>query len=307
MRALHAGARAVFAFSLLAVAGTAAIPNPFPGAAQRSFEWDGEMAPGTTLRIFSFSGDITVRETSGRTARVHGVTRNGDGGDVRYTADGQGRGGAVLICALRSTGECTDEGVRDRGSWRRNSRLRADFVVELPRGVELRVGTGNGKVGVDGADANVHASSGNGEVRVGAGAERVNASSGNGAVLVEGARGPVEASSGNGRVTVRTAAGPVTASSGNGNIDVSMASLRASGDMRFSSGNGSVTLTLPAGFSGEVDASTGNGGFQSDFPVQVQGRMNRNRVRGTIGDGGPTLRISTGNGSITLRRGGAGE
>jgi len=132
----------------------------------------------------------------------------------------------------------------------------------------------------------------------------VRVSSGNGAVRVDAARGPVNASSGNGRVSVSTASGPMEASTGNGAIDVSMASLRGREDLEFSSGNGSITLTLPSDFSAELDASTGNGGVDSEFPMRVQGRMSRHRVRATIGDGGPRLHVSTGNGTIRLRRAG---
>ena len=90
----------------------------------------------------------------------------------------------------------------------------------------------------------------------------------------------------------------------NGRVDVAIAS-RAAGDMEFSSGNGSITVTLPSSFSAQIEASTGNGGFQSDFPLQVNGRISSHRVSGTIGSGGGRMRLSTGNGSITLRRAGS--
>ena len=120
--------------------------------------------------------------------------------------------------------------------------------------------------------------------------------------MVEAARGPVRASSGNGRVIINAANGPVNASTGNGRIEVAIANLRGDGDMEFSSGNGSVTLTLPEDFGAELEATTGNGGIQTDFPLRVMGRMSPHRVAGTIGNGGRRLHISTGNGSIYLRR-----
>ena len=109
------------------------------------------------------------------------------------------------------------------------------------------------------------------------------------------------------RVTIASAAGPVTASSGNGDIRVSMASVRSAGNMTFSSGNGSITLTLPENFGAELDASTGSGSIHSDFEVRTSGRITASRLRGTIGGGGGTLRISTGNGRITLQRPGGRE
>jgi hypothetical protein len=276
-----------------------------PALAQRGFDWSGEVAPGATLRVYTTAGTVTVRESSGRTARIRAQTEHAEEGEIRFVTDRSG--GGVRVCALRDGSTCSDNGVNsnnhDWGRWR-NRRGRANFTVEVPRGVVVRVSSGNGDVAVSGATADVHAASGNGDVRVAAGAASVGASSGNGAVMVDGARGPVHASSGNGRVTVSTASGPVNASTGNGRVEVAIAS-RATGDMEFSSGNGSITLTLPADFGARVEASTGNGGFQSDFPLQVNGRISSHRVSGTIGRGGGRLRMSTGNGTITLRRAGS--
>lgn len=288
----------------IAAAAVAVLALAVPAHAQRDFDWSGAISPGATLRIFTVNGTVTVRQASGGTARVHGETEHAGGGDeIRYVSARSGND--VRVCALRDNATCDDDGVHSgRGSWR-SRHARGNLTVEVPRGVVVRVSSGNGDVTVDGATADVHASSGNGDVRVGTGAGVVRASTGNGTVLVEGARGAVNASSGNGRVAISTASGPVSASTGNGRIEVDVASLRGAGDMTFSSGNGPVVLTLPADFSADIDASTGNGGFQSDFPLRVQGRMSSNRVSGTIGQGGRRLHISTGNGTITLRRAGS--
>ncbi|HEX6751779.1 MAG TPA: DUF4097 family beta strand repeat-containing protein [Longimicrobium sp.] len=290
--------------ALAAAVLAAALVTPL--CAQRDYDWSGELAPGATLRVFTVNGTVTVRPASGRTARIHGETENASGGDqIRYVAERSG--GDIRVCALREDATCSDNGVRSEGRrWRWGSRRsKGNFTVEVPRGVVVHVSSGNGDVAVDGGTADVHASSGNGDVRVGAGAAEVHASSGNGTVMVDGARGPVRASSGNGRVAITTASGPVNASTGNGRIEVAMSSLRGSGDMSFSSGNGSVTLTLPGDFSANLEASTGNGGIHSDFPMRVSGRMSSHRITGTIGNGGRRLHISTGNGSITLRRSGS--
>lgn len=108
---------------------------------------------------------------------------------------------------------------------------------------------------------------------------------------------------GNGRVVVSTASGPVDARSGNGDIDVGMTTVLAKQDMAFHTGSGDVRVTLPAGYSGELDASTGNGSLRSDFDLRIQGRLNTRRVRATIGDGGPMLRLTTGNGRLEVLKG----
>lgn len=293
-------ARAALAACTLAVLAAAA-----PAHAQRGFDWNGEISPGATLRVYTHSGTVTVRQASGRDARIHAVTENAEEGEIRFVSE-RSAGGGIRVCALRGNATCSENGVRgDNGDWRpwRNRHGKANFTVEVPRGVVVQVASGNGDVTVDGATADVNASSGNGDVRVGSGADEVHGSTGNGTVLIDGARGPVHASSGNGRVNITTAQGPVNASTGNGRVEVAIAS-HATGDMEFSSGNGSITITLPDDFGAQVEATTGNGSFHTDFPMQVQGRMNTHRFSGTIGRGGARMRLSTGNGTITLRRAG---
>lgn len=290
---------------LLALAAVVAAGTP--AAAQDRYDWDGALPAGATLRIATSGGAVSVTRAQGSTARVRGQVRRPGGGREAVRFELRRDGQDVTICALiTEAATCTPEGIRDHGHDGRH-RARADFTVELPAGVAIAASSGTGDVEVSGATAAVRASSGNGDVRVDEGATEVRASSGNGSVRVAGARGAVNASSGNGRVDVSTASGPVTASSGNGEIRVSMASVRSAGNMSFSSGNGSITLLLPKNFGAELDASTGSGSIHSDFEVRTSGRITSGRVRGTIGAGGPTLRISTGNGRITLQRPGGRE
>ena len=119
---------------------------------------------------------------------------------------------------------------------------------------------------------------------------------------MENTGGPVRASSGNGDVYVKATNGPVNASSGNGDIHASMDKLTGDDDMEFSSGNGRIELIVPSDFSARVEASTGNGKVVTDFPITIQGRLSPSKLRGTIGSGGRRLRMTTGNGSMEIRK-----
>ncbi|MDB4882855.1 MAG: hypothetical protein JWL95_1621, partial [Gemmatimonadetes bacterium] len=161
----------------------------------------------------------------------------------------------------------------------------------------------NGALSVERAGSSVRASTGNGRVRIDGTEGIVQVSTGNGDVEVRNAKASVRVSTGNGNVNVTTAEGPVEVGSGNGDIDVKISALRAKDDMTFHTGSGSVHLTLPANYSGELDASTGNGSIRSDFDLKVKGQLSPRHVRATIGDGGPMLRMSTGNGEFEIRKG----
>jgi hypothetical protein len=75
-------------------------------------------------------------------------------------------------------------------------------------------------------------------------------------------------------------------------------------DWDITTGDGSVTLELPDGFNGELDAHTGDGGIRmNDITVSnVSGTISRSNVRGRLGAGGHSVRVRTGDGSITLRK-----
>ena len=58
-------------------------------------------------------------------------------------------------------------------------------------------------------------------------------------------------------------------------------------------------MAIPSGYSAELETGTVNGGFQTDLPLTVQGRLDR-QVRATLGSGGPLLKVTTTNGGVRL-------
>lgn len=292
---------AVLFVSLLAVAPVLAEAQDALTSPRQVF--NGEISSGSWLRVRNLKGDIEVRETSGRAAVV--TARPGKDGrsmeGVRFEVKRDG--GSVTVCAIYPrTSRCDAEGYDY--NWRRgdNELGAVNFTVELPRGVKLVAASGNGDVSVRGAGAEVNASSGNGEVSVLGANGRVSASTGNGDVHVSEARGDVKASSGNGDITVGTTAGPVSASTGNGRIEVRMATLSVPGNMEFSTGNGSIDVSLPANLSADIVANVPSRSFTTEFPMELPGRWTTGRIEGKIGNGGRRIRMSTGNGRVTLKK-----
>lgn len=127
----------------------------------------------------------------------------------------------------------------------------------------------------------------------------VDASTVNGALQIAGVSAPVSATTVNGRIMVNTSTGPVEATTVNGSIDAVMEKL-TQGDVRLTTVNGSLTAGLPRSINADIDAETVNGRVETDFPVKIVGKMSTRHLRGTIGTGGPTLKLVTVNGSITL-------
>ena len=186
---------------------------------------------------------------------------------------------------------------------------------------DLRISSSSGRITVSGTSGNLIAETGSGGVDVhGASGDDVSISTGSGgvtAVDVSGKRLRIETgsggvtgsglvsddlqvSAGSGSIRVDDAKAPrAKLDAGSGGIRVGFATPVKSLDV--STGSGGVTISLPGAVNADVDIQTGSGGIDSDFAVTVN-RMERNRLRGQIGDGSGHIRIRSGSGSVHLRK-----
>ena len=67
---------------------------------------------------------------------------------------------------------------------------------------------------------------------------------------------------------------------------------------------GGITLTLIPDIAVDVEAETSGGRVSTDFAVEsaIQGKVPRNRLKGSINGGGPLLKLRTSGGSIRLQK-----
>lgn len=124
----------------------------------------------------------------------------------------------------------------------------------------------------------------------------------NGGIRLEGLSGEVDAATTNGGISVTGGAGRIRGETTNGGLRIELTGRTWAGaglDLR--STNGGVTIRVPEGYSARLETGTVNGGMDLDFPVTVEGRVNRT-LRTTLGDGGPLIRAMTTNGGVSLER-----
>jgi hypothetical protein len=74
------------------------------------------------------------------------------------------------------------------------------------------------------------------------------------------------------------------------------------GNIDVTNANGEIDLTLPANAGFQVDAQSVGGEIQSDFNVNVDNSGNTATARGTVGRGGPVVRLKAERGTIQLRK-----
>lgn len=165
---------------------------------------------------------------------------------------------------------------------------------------ELSIDTGSGKIVVDGFEGELNLDTGSGSVEfmsVQGGDVWVDTGSGS----VSGSdvsAGALEVDTGSGEITLVGVSAPdVVLDTGSGRVEVEL--LTDVDRLEIDTGSGQVTLRIPESLGAKVEMDTGSGGIDMDLPFQVT-RMERDNVRGVLGDGVGTIIIDTGSGRIRI-------
>jgi hypothetical protein len=125
----------------------------------------------------------------------------------------------------------------------------------------------------------------------------------NGGLAISDVRGQIHFNTVNGGAHLKRVAGEVSGATVNGGIDVELTG--GTGDWRpmgLSTHNGGVTVAMPSNYAARIQAETGMGRIQSDFPLPPNLDGRAPRLDFSIGSGGPPIHITTGNGGIRLKR-----
>jgi DUF4097 and DUF4098 domain-containing protein YvlB len=237
----------------------------------QDFNWRSRLAAGKRLEIKGVNGDVRAVAASGAEAVVTASKRARDSDPDEVKIEVVEHEGGVTICAVYPTPpRARRENICEVGdSWHTNTHdndVKVHFDVQVPAGVEFNGRTVNGEMSAEGMKADVKASTVNGSVRV-------------------------------------TTTGLAEASTVNGSVYVQMGRANWTDELDFSTVNGDITIIFPAQLDTDIRASSVNGDMESDFPLTVSGRFGPRRWRGTIGQGGRSLNLSTVNGEIRLRKG----
>jgi DUF4097 and DUF4098 domain-containing protein YvlB len=179
----------------------------------------------------------------------------------------------------------------------------AKLIVMTPHAANVAARSGDGAIDIERITGRVDLKSGDGSIRAHDVHGDVKAHTGDGAINIDGVDGSLDVDTGDGSVVVSGTMTSVRARSGDGSISIrASAGSTATSDWDITTGDGSVSLELPDDFNAELDAHTGDGRIHADNVTlsNVTGPIEKNSVRGRLGSGGRSVRVRTGDGSITL-------
>jgi hypothetical protein len=238
------------------------------GQAAQDFRWAGSLDAGEAVEIKGINGDISVTRASGSEIEIVAEARGRKSDPSTVRIERVDHADGITFCAVYPTpeGEQANEcapGSSGRMNTHRND-VAVDFEVRLPANLDFIGRTVNGEI------------------------------------LAHDLGGDVTANTVNGDIEVSTE-GFARAETVNGDIDVVMGAPDFAQGAEFSTVNGSITLDVADGVDADVRASWLNGGFESELPFTLDGRIGKRSARGMLGDGGPELELETVNGSIRIR------
>jgi len=271
--------RKLIGFMLIAgliLAGCEIVTNAI--TAEETVSKSFEVSAPPSIVVETFNGRIEVNAGSDGSVMIEAVKR-GSGASPAQAQDDLKNVEVVMTQegdSLRIIARRTDSPFSTGNSG-------ASFTLTVPAGSSLDLSTSNGPITSDGVTGDVRMHTSNGSLDVRGGAGRLQLSTSNGAVRVEATRASIDIQTSNGRITFE------------GSL--------AEGSHTFDTSNGSIEITLPADAAFRVDARTSNSQVSTDFPVTVEGALDDNALRGTVGQNpAVSIKVTSSNGSISIHR-----
>ena len=275
--------------------------------------------PGGNLQVSTQSGRIDVQTSNDGKVKV--TAREHIHADSDSEAD-------ALLAKLTLTIEQQDSGVSAVAKyedqpwgfhWDSWPPVQVDFLVVVPARYNVDLKTSGGGIEVADLDGTVLARTSGGSVALGHISGDVDARTSGGGMRLAAGGAKVRLTTSGGSIRVGQAAGPADLRTSGGSIEIDAAentllahtsggSVRATfvgslkGDCSLSTSAGQIRVSVDAGAGFDLDAATSAGAVETrGLAVTIDsGVLNRSRLTGVVGAGGPMLRLRSSAGSIVV-------
>ena len=272
-----------------------------------------EGATASETRKFTVQGRPTVTlDTFDGAIEVHSWERN----EVEVVVDKQAQDEGLLgqiVIEQSQEGDHVTLRVRGPAQAERSGVVigvsfspRATLRVTLPKTATLELKSGDGTISVEDVAGAFTLQSGDGAIVGTRLSGDLRARTDDGSIRLREITGKVDAETSDGSIVVNGTFTHLRAKTGDGSVRVGAEKGSALGDdWLVETGDGSVEVRLPEGVALTVDASTSDGVIRSSYPgLTVPERSederddDRRELKATLGAGGHTLRVRTGDGTI---------
>ena len=184
----------------------------------------------------------------------------------------------------------------------------ARLRVVLPRKSQVTASSGDGSISIEDVSGKITLRTNDGSVRGSQLDGEITVRSGDGSIRFDRAQGKLDLETDDGSITLEAKPTVLRARTTDGAIRLEVQpDAIVSEDWDLQTADGSVVLTLPDGFDAVLDVETNDGVVRTSYPslreesLEREDRDERRRsLRATLGSGGKTVRVRTGDGTIRI-------
>jgi DUF4097 and DUF4098 domain-containing protein YvlB len=248
-----------------------------------------------TVRVEMFNGSIAVR--AGDPGRITATVTTTGSGSSKADAEAD-RAKIDVALDAHPDGTVVLSAVYQPNPTSPGNRA-ASATVDVPPGAVLDLRTSNGRVDSTGLGGAITVQTSNGAVNLVGAAQGATVHTSNGGVEVDGG-GSLDVETSNAAVVIHGTGATVRVTTSNGSIAFDGTISNAAQSMETS--NAGIDLRLPANAGFELDAETSNAAVTlTGFAIRTTGSASQGAMRGTVGSGGPSIRLRTTNAAIVVR------
>jgi hypothetical protein len=259
-------------------------------------------APANTaeLNLTTFGGAIDIRGWDRSEVTVEVEKRGSEKGLLdQIEVVAEQKGNAITLEARRPQSAKYAFGMLETVS--RSAKLTAS----VPSGTNLTLTTGDGNITIERVKGRIELRTSEGTINgLDIGGD-ISARTDRGNVRMESIDGRCDIVTGDGSVTVGGRLDLLRARSGDGALTLKIQpASRVVETWSLQTDDGNIVMYLPENLDADVDAESGSGSAKAENALLSKSDLDRERraLRGTIGNGGQTMRLRTHDGSIILKR-----
>jgi len=221
---------------------------------------------GGQLTIQTDAGSIKIETHDQATIELRVKIENSEGDEFSYRHE-------------LSNGNLNIFGEIDRKqNWVRN--LKVEFNLLIPKNYNVKLNTSGGSLSIEDLTGELNARTSGGSINVG------------------NIVGDVKLRTSGGAINTDNITGNIDAHTSGGSIKVTI-NKQLTEDAKLTTSGGSITAYLIPNIQTDIHASTSGGRVKSDF--EIDGKVKKMSVRGSINGGGPKLILKTSGGSIKIK------
>jgi len=161
--------------------------------------------------------------------------------------------------------------------------------------------TSGGGIRVTDCEGTIKIDTSGGGIEVTGGGGSLHGDTSGGSITVETFKGPVSVDTSGGGITIENVAGKIKGDTSGGSIHAVLLS-PVPGDVSLSTSGGGVSVSVSADAAFNLDAEASGGGVHCDLPVTIQGKLEHDRLKGTVNGGGPVVHLETSGGGVHVRK-----